>query len=236
MIGSSLRAPERPARDRALWWSSVAATFVAAVLAALVLLPAAEAQAGLSSTGKLAFYPCKRCHPVFLGADGKPTKPLPIGLEKHEIELQVHDILGVGDKACLACHQSPTIDPGQLILPDGTLVEVTGDISRVCQRCHFEKYAEWKAGMHGKDQPKCSAAGCHNPHSPSWIYVPALPPFLGTGIEVHAVSEREGFKPLASPPIPPPVETPLWLSIITAIGVTVSGGIVGILIKGRRRQ
>jgi hypothetical protein len=36
-------------------------------------------------------------------------------------------------------------------------------------------------------EAKCTAAGCHNPHTPSWIYVAALPPFQGTGIEVNAV-------------------------------------------------
>lgn len=236
MIATSLRAVERPARRRTSWRSASVIAFAAAVLGALLLAPAPQAQAGLSSTGKLAFYPCNRCHPVFLGPDGKPTKPLPIGLEKHEIELKVHDILGVGDKACLACHQPPTEDPGKLILPDGTFVPVNGDVSRVCQRCHFEKYQQWKIGIHGKNQPACSAAGCHNPHSPSWIYVPALPPFLGTGMEVHAVSEREGFKPLASPPVPPPVETPVWLAVLSGVGFAISAGIVGVLIKGRAKR
>jgi len=211
-------------------------TVFAVAFAILAIMPAAEAHARLSSSGELAFYPCDRCHPVFLGEDGLPTEPLPIGLEKHEVDLQVHDILGNEETACLACHDDPTRNPGKLILPDGTLVDIADDVSRVCQRCHFEKYQQWELGIHGKNQPKCTAAGCHNPHSPSWIYVEALPPFLATGIEVHAVSEREPFTPLASPPLPPPVHTPLWLTILTTVGTLASASIIGVLIVGRHKR
>ena len=75
--------------------------------------------------------------------------------------------------------------------------------------------SEWQPGIHGKNQPKCTSAGCHDPHTPSWIYIAALPPFQGTGIEVtRGRSEREPFKPFASPPVAPPVYTPLWLAIM----------------------
>ncbi len=96
--------------------------------------------------------------------------------------------------------------------------------------------SEWQAGIHGKRQPKCTSAGCHDPHTPSWIYVAALPPFQGTGIEVHAVGEREPFKPMASPPVQPPVYTPIWLSIMAALGVVASAGIIGFLVLGRRTR
>jgi len=204
------------------------------LLAALVFT--AQAFAGRSSTGELAFYPCTECHPVTIGPDGNPTSPLPIDFEKHEIELEMHDILGEGDKACLACHDDPSRNPGMLILPDGTLVDVSGDVSRVCQRCHFEKYRDWQLGVHGKDAPKCSSAGCHDPHTPSWIYVAALPPFQGTGIEVRAVSAREPFKPLAAPPVAPPIETPIWLAIAVSLGGLISLGALGYLILGRSKR
>lgn len=217
----------------------LAATAFTVLLAfGLVFLSlAASAFAGQASTGELAFYPCDRCHPVVLGPDGKPTKPLPIGLEKHEITLEKHDILGQGDKACLACHDVPTKNPGMLILPDGSLVPVNGDTSRVCQRCHFEKYQQFMAGVHGKHQPKCTSAGCHDAHTPSWIFIAALPPFQGTGLEVKAVgTEREPFKPLAGPPVPPPVVTPLWFAIMASIGVVMCIGIVGSLFMGRSKR
>jgi len=189
----------------------------------------------LSSTGELAFYPCTDCHPVSVGADGKPTKPLPGGKEKHEITLESHDILGEGDKACLACHSDPSGNPGLLILPDGSTVDITGEVSRVCQRCHFEKYRDFTLGIHGKGAKKCSVAGCHDPHTPGWIYVAALPPFQGTGIEVKATWPREPFTPMASPPVPPPVYTPMWLIAITIAGVLVSAALIGFITFGRRK-
>ncbi len=207
---------------------------VACMVVLLVAAPAAFA--GRSSTGELAFHPCTDCHPVVLGADGKPTKPLPVDMEQHQIVLEVHDILGDGDKACLACHDDPSRNPGMLIMPDGSLEPITGDVSKVCQRCHFEKYREWQDGIHGKDLAKCSAAGCHDPHTPSWIYMAALPPFQGTGVEIRAVWEREPFKPLAGPPVPPVVYTPLWLTIATALGVVAVIGLLGYLILGGRKR
>lgn len=207
-----------------------------AVLLALFAFPA-SAFAGRSSSGDVAFYPCTRCHPVTLDAAGNPTKPLPIGLKKHDIKLEVHDVLGDDGRACLACHDEPTRNPGKLILPDGSLVDITGDVSRVCQRCHFEKYAEWKAGIHGKHEPKCTAAGCHDPHTPSWIYVAALPPFQGTGMEVNAVGpDREPFKPFAGPPLAPDVLTPRWLAIVAAIGALIVFGNVGFLVSRRSKR
>jgi len=196
-----------------------------------------QAFAGKASTGELAFEPCDKCHPVTLDAAGNPTPPLPNGFKKHEIELEAHDILGAGDQACLACHDDPARNPGMLLTADGTRVYVTGETSRVCQRCHFEKYQQWQLGVHGKREAKCTSAGCHDPHTPSWIYIGALPPFQGTGIEVKAVgAEREPFKPMASPPVAPPVYTPLWLTIMALIGLTVAGGLTGYLIFGRRTR
>jgi len=207
---------------------------VAASLATIALLAfSAPAFAGRSSTGKAAFLPCTRCHPVFVDANDQPTKPLPNGFKKHEITLEVHDVLGKGAEACLMCHDDPTRDPGKLKAPDGSLIDITGDISRVCQKCHFEKYRDWKTGVHGKDQPKCTSGGCHDPHTPSWIYIAALPPFQGTGLEVRAVSTREPFKPLAGPPVSAPVSTPLWLAIVASLGTVVSAGIVALLVFGR---
>jgi len=215
------------------------AVLVVLVLAFLLSVFATPAFAGQASSGKLPFYPCDRCHPVFLGPDGNPTKPLPNGLKKHEIKLELHNILGADDKACLACHDDPKRNPGMLILPDGTLVDINGpDVSRVCQRCHFEKYSAWKAGTHGKHQPKCTAAGCHDPHTPGFIYVPALLPFLGTGTQVQVLPERvafTSFPPPAAYPAPPTV-TPSWLVVVGLVGVVIAGGIAVPLIRGRSKQ
>jgi hypothetical protein len=210
------------------------------LVAAFVLAFASSAFAsGRAATGELAFDPCTKCHPVTVGANGEPTKPLPNGMSKHSIEVEVHDILGKGDKSCVVCHDDPSRNPGKLILSDGSLVDITDteNISRVCQRCHFEKYREFEVGIHGKHAEKCSAAGCHNPHTPSWIYVAALPPFQGTGIEVNAVgADREPFTPMASPPVQPEVETPVPLRIATFFGGIFSLAVVGFLALGRRKQ
>jgi len=218
--------------------SGYRAARIACVAAAVLTVCAvtAPAFAGRSSTGELAFEPCTRCHPVTLDASGEPTKPLPNGFKKHEITLEAHDILGPGDKACLVCHDDPSRNPGKLKAVDGSLVDVGGDVSVVCQRCHFEKYREWQVGVHGKRQPTCTAAGCHDPHTPSWIYVGALPPFQGTGMEVHAVGQREPFKALPGPPVQPPVETPVWLAVLSVLGVVVTAGTVGYLVSGRSKR
>lgn len=210
--------------------------FLAALVLFVAFLAAPYAFAGQSATGELAFSPCTQCHPVTLGSDGEPTKELPIGLARHQVELEVHDILGEGDAACVACHDDPSRNPGMLLLADGSLVDITGDVSKVCQRCHFEKYREWEVGIHGKDAPKCSAAGCHDPHSPSWIYMPALPPFQGTGVEVRAVADREPFKALAPPPLDPAVSTPLWMPIVTGLGALFVLAMIGYLLFGKAKR
>lgn len=210
---------------------------MALLVAVLTLLSlAAPAFAGHSSTGRLDFYPCTRCHPLTMGSDGKPTRPLPNGFKKHEIALEVHDVLGKGETACLACHDSPTRNPGKLKAPDGTIVDVTGDVSRVCERCHFEKYREWLAGIHGKHDPKCTSSGCHDAHTPSWIYMSAMQPFQGTGVEVRAVAVRAPFKPLASPPEPAPVTTPMWLIVAASLGAITCTATVGLLVVSRSKR
>lgn len=218
--------------SRAGVWLLVIASVALAVLAST----AGKALAGQAATGELLFYPCTSCHPVQLGADGKPTKKLPNDFRGHQIKLVGHDNLGRGDRACLQCHDDPAKDPGMLKVIDGDLIPITGDVSAVCYRCHANKYKDWKAGIHGKRQPKCTAAGCHNPHTPSWIYAEPLMPFQGTGFQVRAVSQRIPFTPLASPPVDPAVETPLWLVLAASLGAIVVAGIVGTLTLGRLKR
>ena len=219
-------------RSRGRVWA-----LIAGIVAVLALAGgAADAFGGQSATGDQAFYPCDRCHPVTVDDAGNPSHPLPVDLKKHEITLEVHDVLGEDDTACLACHDDPSRNPGMLKLPDGSLVEVTGDVSRVCQTCHMEKYREWTDGIHGKDAPKCSAAGCHDPHTPSWIYMAPLPPFQGTGVEIKAVGAREPFQPLAGPPLDAAVFTPLWLVVMTGLGGLVVLSAIGYLVFGGRKR
>ena len=114
-----------------------------------------------------------------------------------------HDVLGKGDAACLVCHDDPAKNPGMLKLADGSLVDIKGDVAAVCFRCHSTKYKEWKAGTHGKHQGKCTAAGCHDPHSPGFMYAQPLRPFVGNGFQFQVLSERTAFTPLMAPAPPP---------------------------------
>lgn len=209
------------------------------VAALLILLVAGVfsatgiAEAGQAALGQPVFYPCTSCHPV---VGGQPSTKLPNGFKGHRIELEVHDKLGAGSAACLTCHEDPAKDPGKLKLLGGATVDITGDVSKVCYRCHSEKYKEWEAGAHGRNEAKCTSSGCHDPHTPSYIYAKELLPFVGTGFQARTVSERVAFTPLASAPAPAPVETPGWLIIATGLGAVLSAGLVGFITLGRRTR
>jgi len=210
------------------------------VLASVALLAAATpAFAGQASSGGLLFYPCTSCHPVHLipGTE-TPDRKLPNGFEEHQIELIGHDKLGKGeDGPCMACHDEPTRNPGKLKAIDGSLIDVkTGDIALVCYRCHSSKYKEWKAGTHGKRKPSCVSGGCHDPHTPQFIYAQPLVPFAGTGFQFKAVADREPFAPLAPPAPAPATVIPAWFAIVEALGVVVAGGLAGGLVLGRLKR
>lgn len=206
------------------------------IVGLLVVVLAPEiAFAGQASSGDLFFYPCTSCHPVTVpeGSD-TPNKKLPNGFKGHEIRLIGHDALGAGDDACLACHDEPSKNPGKLKLADGTLVDIKGDVALVCYRCHSTKFKEWKAGTHGKHLGKCTASGCHDPHTPGFIYADPLRPFVGNGFQFKVLSERASFKPLAAPAPPPPVRFPGWYAAVAVLGVVVVGGLTVKLVSSGR--
>lgn len=237
----SRRGP-RHFHPRAAFPVSVGALLTIAIalvlaLGALVVTPR-TAHAGQASSGQLLFYPCTDCHPVFINpATGVPTKPLPNAFKGHQIVLRGHDKLGVGNDACLACHDSPSRNPGKLRTVDGSFVDITGDVALVCYRCHEDKYKEWKAGTHGKHKPSCVAAGCHDPHTPQFIFGSSLMPFTGTGFQFKSLSGRVPFMALMTPPLDPAVLTPWWTSGLAVIGV-VTVGVLGVVIfrTGRSKQ
>lgn len=206
------------------------------VFAAIVIglvFSAGQAFAGQASTGELLYYPCDTCHPII---DGAPAKKLPNDFKGHEIVLVGHDVLGKGKAACLVCHDDPSRNPGMLKLIDGSLIPVTGDVSQVCYRCHSAKYKEFKAGTHGKHKPACTAAGCHDPHTPRWIYAPPLLPFVGTGFQVQVLSDRQAFRALAPPPQVPLHSTPGWFLGVVAFGLVTAGSLAGWLVQGRSKR
>jgi len=217
--------------------------------AALVVFASAPAiaTASTASSGQLLFYPCTSCHPVHMvpGPGGKevPSRPLPNGFTGHQIVLQGHDALGKGDTACLTCHDDPTRNPGMLKTADGSLVALTSaDLSQdpqvalVCYRCHEDKYAEWKAGTHGKHKPSCVAAGCHDPHAPQSMYAAPLMPFVGTGWQFQVVPQRAPFKALAPPAPNPATVIPAWFYAMAGVGLVVAAGLAGSIVSGRSKR
>jgi hypothetical protein len=203
----------------------------------LLIVSAAPALAGQASAGQLFFDPCTSCHPIAPGAIEGGRK-LPNGFKGHQIVLEGHDKLGPAEEACVVCHDDADKNPGMLKSIDGSLVDIKGDVSLVCFRCHSTKYAEWKAGTHGRGSPKCTSSGCHDPHTPGYIYAGPLMPFVGTGFQFRVLPDRKPFMPLMAPAPPgiPPVETPWWFPIVVTLGVVVAGGLVGTLIVGRSKR
>ena len=231
MVAICSRPKERPRRSRPGW--SVLA--MAALCIAALALSAAPAFAGQASTGELLYYPCTTCHPV--GADLKPLHPLPNDFKGHQIVLEGHDKLGKGEAACLACHDDPTKNPGMLKSIDGSLVDIsTGDIATVCERCHSTKYKEFKAGTHGKHKPSCVAGGCHDPHTPQFIYAAPLLPFQGTGFQFRVLPTRASFKPFPPPAPNPAMTTPGYIPVVAFLGFMVAIGLVGMLVMGRSKR
>lgn len=210
---------------------SVVVLAATAVLFALVALAVpAQAFSGRAASGELLFYPCSNCHALPPDA---ADRSLPGDFEGHQVELIGHDALGEGTQACFVCHDGPGRDPSVLNVLGGQTVRVGADTSRVCWGCHANVYEEWTVGIHGRGQPSCSAAGCHDPHSPAWIYAAPLPPFTGTGFETRVVSERTTFTPLAGYPVKAPVETPAWLIAAAALGLAASGACIAFMLSGR---
>ncbi|MCE5190632.1 MAG: hypothetical protein LLG08_02540 [Actinomycetia bacterium] len=234
MVALSWRSPAGSDRR---WLSRVLPLLVLLVLAALIALPSLSAFAGQAASGELFYYPCSSCHPVtMVPGTERPTRLLPNDFTGHKIVLVGHDKLGEDDVACLTCHDDPSRDPGKLKIAGGKLIDIKGDVSQVCYRCHSTQYKLWKAGDHGKGKPKCTAAGCHDPHTPGWIYAQPLQPFIGSGFQFRVLSQREAFSPLAPPAPAPAVDTPPWFRVIVVLGLVALGVQIVRLVLGRRKQ
>jgi hypothetical protein len=230
MAVRSSRSATRPGRDsRKRPLLRLALVAVGVVLS----FSAVAAFAGQASSGELLFYPCTSCHPVTLDpGTGKPSHALPNGFKGHGIVLEIHDKLGNGKAACLVCHDDPGKNPGMLKLIDGSLIDIKGDVSLVCYRCHESKYKEFKAGSHGKHKASCVAAGCHDPHTPGFIYAAPQMPFIGSGFQFQVLSERTPFSPLAQPAPKPPINPPLPYVVLIVVGLITAGGLTGKLVIG----
>lgn len=206
----------------------------AALLAGIIVWAIVQpAYAGQASSGELLFYPCADCHPV---VSGEPVKPLPYDFEGHKITLEGHDKLAAGEAACLVCHDDPSTDPGMLKMADGSRIDLTTDVPRFCYQCHSARYKEWAAGTHGRGLPSCTSAGCHDPHTPAYIYAGPLLPFTGAGFQFKALSGREPFTPLAPPAPAPGTITPPWYAALVMLGLAAAAGLVLRLLRGRQTR
>jgi hypothetical protein len=228
-MGPAGNAQDRFGRLR--WLTAVAALLVSALLtvSAASAQDTAAAFPASASSGELFFYPCTSCHPI--PREGK--QKLPNGFSGHGIVLTAHGVLGGGSAACAACHSGGAENPGMLKGAGGASIDITGDVSRVCSPCHAAVYREWKSGMHGTGRNKCSAAGCHDPHTPEYVYSSGLLPFVGVGFQAKVLPDSSPFEPFASPPPHAPAITPRWLMTLASIGAMAAVGMVGILIMGR---
>ena len=243
MTGSTEYVPEDPADiagrgfRRSVALLSVVALALILVIGSVSAAFAADAtetvppSGGKAATGEPLFYPCTGCHPVLPG-EVEQGRAFPNDFTGHQITLRGHAILGEGDAACLVCHDDPARDPGKFKLIDGSLVDITGDLAQVCFRCHMSMYREFEAGMHGAGKAKCSSAGCHNPHTPGYIFGGGLLPFVGNGFQFQVLPEMEKFTPLAGPPERAPYHDPEWLRLLALAGVVAAGGIAVALVRG----
>lgn len=119
-------------------------------------------------------FPCSQCHQ---GQGDRQRRELAFH-EDIQDRLQRH---AAQRRWCLDCHDFAKRD--MLHLSSGELVPFT-ESYRVCSQCHYDKYRDWRLGIHGKrvgmwNGPKTYllCVNCHDPHSPRFKpLVPERPP------------------------------------------------------------
>ncbi|MDP2401069.1 MAG: hypothetical protein Q8M66_03745 [Actinomycetota bacterium] len=97
-------------------------------------------------------------------------------------------------------------------------------------------YKEWQAGIHGNRERKCTAAGCHDPHTPGFISAKPLLPFTGSGFQAQVRPEMGMFVPLAGPPPVPHIENPRWLVVLSLLAFAYAAVATVVLVRGRSRS
>lgn len=139
---------------------------------------------------------CSECHKLFTeySTEGRPL------MQHQEITMQ-HGV----NKRCLNCHFGD--DRDKLILHDGTLITFD-QASLLCSQCHGTLYRDWQRGMHGKtigswdqrggQQRRLECNECHDPHSPAFKPMAALPgpDTLRMGDQSHRGEHAERHQPL----------------------------------------
>ncbi len=105
-------------------------------------------------------FPCSQCHE---GAGDDTRRQLAF----HE-EIQAR--LAHGPNWCLGCHDLAQRDV--IHLSNGERIPFT-ESYRLCGQCHYDKYRDWRLGIHGKRVGRWDGAkttllcvSCHDPHAP----------------------------------------------------------------------
>ncbi len=142
-------------------------------------------------------------------------------LSCHTKNLEFHNKLGSGNKACWVCHDNANMKI--LHLADETQLPLS-DSPQLCAQCHQKRYDAWKEGTHGiaawkegvpanpgADKAKC--ADCHDPHQPQIALLNITKP--------HPATQPS--------PSPPSVELLVMLGISLLLIIAV---VVAVVTKG----
>ena len=115
---------------------------------------------------------CMDCHEIM---DSQPRSK---DLLQHQNIHMAHGLNG----RCVNCHDAK--DRDKLVLRDGERVGFS-ESPMLCAQCHGTTYREWERGVHGKtlgywdttkgEAKKLLCVECHNPHSPRYGLMKALP-------------------------------------------------------------
>jgi hypothetical protein len=107
-------------------------------------------------------FPCSDCH----AEEGDRTRRT---LTYHE-EIQARFEHKRSRRWCLDCHDFR--DRDMLHLSGGEKIPFTESYA-VCGQCHYDKYRDWRLGIHGKrvgswdgQKTYLLCVNCHDPHSP----------------------------------------------------------------------
>lgn len=116
---------------------------------------------------------CMDCHQLFTSARRVPGM----------VSQHTHIVLNHGmNDLCLNCHD--IFDRDKLVLHNGKTVSFA-EAQILCAQCHGTTYRDWQQGSHGKTlgywdatqgpKRKLMCTQCHDPHSPSFMAMTALP-------------------------------------------------------------
>lgn len=119
-------------------------------------------------------YNCMECHKLF-PAKWHYDRPMN---EHKDLKLDHGN-----NRFCLNCHHPS--NRNAFVDYDGSEIQ-QADVVKLCAKCHGTTYRDWEAGVHGRqnghwnasmgEKTKLRCIQCHDPHSPKFREMKALPP------------------------------------------------------------